>query len=287
MKITTYIKSCFLIGLFFFNSVYAQNSEVGFIDHLYNTQQYDHLKLYGHRILDSVRNSELKNKTAFLLGNIYFQEKSFESAINYFDLLNGDYPEYNEALFYTSFSHTALKQFSLAKETLTPLPANDSLLQDFKYFQYAGIALLERDKEKFYAWNDSIQHTYYFFQKQQASLESTADQLFKRKQKSPFVGGLLTAVVPGAGRFYAGKRGQGIYSFVITSFLALQTWESYRKSGPESPRFIIYGSLLTAFHIGNIWGSALSVKNYQNEYNEAANYSIELDLLIPIRSFFK
>lgn len=186
-----------------------------------------------------------------------------------------------------SANSNQLDDYESAEKALEYINPTDSIIESFKYFELSGVALLNRDLNKYYLYDTLITSNYYFYETERKSLAQIADNFSQRKQKSPFVGGLLSAVIPGAGRFYAGKRGQAIYSFIISTFLALQTWESYQKNGIESPRFIVYGSLFSLFHIGNIWGSALSVKNYNNEYNEAADYRIKMDLLIPIRSFYK
>jgi hypothetical protein len=59
-----------------------------------------------------------------------------------------------------------------------------------------------------------------------------------------------------------------------------------RKDGVSSPRFIIYGSLFSLFYIGNIWGSALSVKIKRQEFNEKIDEQILFDMHIPLRTLF-
>ena len=86
---------------------------------------------------------------------------------------------------------------------------------------------------------------------------------------------------------YVEKPGQGIYQLIIATILGLQTWESYRKDGAESARFIIYGSLFTSFYIGNIWGSTIGVKLYKNEIKKTVDNAILLDMHIPLRTLFR
>jgi hypothetical protein len=100
------------------------------------------------------------------------------------------------------------------------------------------------------------------------------------------VAGLLSAVVPGAGKVYAGQLGQGVAIFLQNSIFALQAWEGYRKDGPRSARFLIYSGLFTVFYIGNVWGSVLSVQIKRQEMYERINNQILFDMHIPLRTIF-
>lgn len=96
--------------------------------------------------------------------------------------------------------------------------------------------------------------------------------LMKYRRKSAFKAGMLSAVVPGLGKVYAGRSGQGIMAFVTSAVLGWQAVEGYQKGGVNDVRFIVFTSLFGINYIGNIWGSALSVSvNYQNHYNESKN----------------
>jgi hypothetical protein len=79
----------------------------------------------------------------------------------------------------------------------------------------------------------------------------------------------------------------GIYSLLISSLLGLQAYEGFQKDGINSVRFILYGSLFSAFYVANIWGSVLSIKMIKNERTEAIHNQILLDLHIPLRTLFR
>jgi TM2 domain-containing membrane protein YozV len=97
---------------------------------------------------------------------------------------------------------------------------------------------------------------------------------------------LLSAVVPGAGKVYAGQLGQGVAIFLQNTIFALQAYEGYRKDGPRSARFLIYGGLFTVFYIGNVWGSVLSVQIKRQEMYDKINNQIVFDMHIPLRTIF-
>ena len=74
---------------------------------------------------------------------------------------------------------------------------------------------------------------------------------------SPWVAGMMSVVIPGSGKIYAGKTGQGIITFIQNVALGVQAYEAYRRDGWKSPRFLIYGGLFSFFYVGNVWGCLL------------------------------
>lgn len=275
---------CFL---YFLQPTVAQENNTEFLNYLYRTKQFRHLISYSQYLNEGPANSISADSIRYLTAKSHFQLKEYEASNKNLTVITQSFNAYNETRFLMSANANQLDNYDDARKALEDINPTDSITEGFKYFELSGIALLNRDLKKYYSYDTLIKTDYYFYETERQSLAQIANNFSQRKEKSPFVGGLLSAVIPGAGRFYAGKRGQAIYSFVISAFLGLQTWESYQKNGVNSARFITYGSLFSLFHIGNIWGSALSVKNYNNEYNEAADYRIKMDLLIPIRSLYK
>jgi hypothetical protein len=73
--------------------------------------------------------------------------------------------------------------------------------------------------------------------------------------KSAFLAGVMSGAVPGSGKVYAGRAGDGLVSFFIVGIMALQSYEGYKKDGLLSVRCITFGLLGSAFYGGNIWGS--------------------------------
>jgi len=96
----------------------------------------------------------------------------------------------------------------------------------------------------------------------------------------------MSSLIPGLGKIYAGKIGQGISSFLTCSMFALIGIEQYNKRGLSDYRTIIASSLFTIFYIGNIWGSYFSVLIAEKEYNNAINKNILFNIHIPLRNFY-
>ena len=223
----------------------------------------------------------------YFLGFNHYNLKQLQTSANYFTKVSEQATMYEAAFFFAAYNHTYLEKYDSSKYFLQQFHFADSTLyQELKAFELSGIALLERDFEAFEQLQNTYSFQYYQLKKQKESLQKAYRSLQAQKQKSPAVAAVLSAVVPGLGRVYAGKAKQGIASFLPIALLALQTQENVRKRGWKNPFTIFYSGLFTVFYVGNIWGSAFSVKIKKDEFNQAVNRQILLDLQVPLRTIF-
>jgi hypothetical protein len=97
----------------------------------------------------------------------------------------------------------------------------------------------------------------------------------------------MSAIIPGSGKLYAGKTGEGIATMIATTGLGLITWENLRKLGFNHAKTIVFGTFFAATYISNIYGSVISVKIIENEYQDVIHNQILFQLHIPLRNFFE
>lgn len=95
------------------------------------------------------------------------------------------------------------------------------------------------------------------------------------KKKSALVAGLLSAIVPGAGKWYAGYFGTPFAALIINSVLGGVALELGIKQGWTSWPAIASYAAFSAFYAGNIIGTVYSVKIKKKE-NEAFYKSVLL-----------
>jgi hypothetical protein len=95
-----------------------------------------------------------------------------------------------------------------------------------------------------------------------------ATQAIKIKRKSPALAGLMSAIVPGAGRFYAKDWKDGLVSMLFVSTMAFQSVRGFNQSGVKSTRGWIYGGVSLGFYLGNIYGSVVSAKGYNKKSHQ-------------------
>ncbi|MEI9920898.1 MAG: hypothetical protein WDO14_19200 [Bacteroidota bacterium] len=84
----------------------------------------------------------------------------------------------------------------------------------------------------------------------------------------------FSMIIPGAGKVYYGQFGAGLNMFIANAALGLQAYESYRKSGVNSARFVIFGGLFSIFYLSNIYGTYKGLKKIKRDRRLQLNYEI-------------
>ena len=258
---------------------------INFLDYLIINRNYPDALFLLNQI--NPINPEQKDSVNFLLGKTHYLNQQLDIATTYFDKVTNTKTDLRtETLFYNAFCAANNKNYSKSYGLLNSIDTKDSLEIGLKNFELGGIDLLKRDLISFDNHAAIFESKYYQFSQQEKSFIEIRNDLTARKKKSPVLAGIMSSIIPGSGKIYAGKVGVGIGTMLTTTILALQTREGYQKDGIESARFIIFGSLLSMFYISNIWGSVFTVKFANKEFDEAVNYKILVDMHIPLRSIF-
>jgi hypothetical protein len=107
------------------------------------------------------------------------------------------------------------------------------------------------------------------FEASRQRLISLAQEGAALKVPRPAVAVLLSAVVPGAGRVYAGHRAEGINSFVLHAVSAWQAVVGFDRDGTRSTRGWIAIGTGVVFYAGNLYGSAVTAaRAAETKWNE-------------------
>jgi tetratricopeptide (TPR) repeat protein len=219
-------------------------------------------------------------------GLAFYNQLKLDSAIRCFEQIPKPHPYYVKSRFLKGFGHVFLKEYKIADQTFSQLSTSDTLLNALRNFQLAGLSLLERDTIKFASYRRRFTGTYFAFSQEEEALNQNYRLIQQHKRKSPLLAGAMSAIIPGSGKIYAGKTGQGLITFIQNLALGLQAYEAFRRDGWKSPRFLVYGSLFTFFYVGNIWGSSLAIHVRKQEFNDKINEQILFNIQIPIRTVF-
>ena len=270
----------------------AQNSEISkelaFAKYLGENKQYeDEVFVLNNLLRSDINSSGQTDSIHYLLGHAYYQIKILDSASLQFDLVSPNFANlHTPSVFWKSYLLNHLGQTDKGKSSLKQHYPIDSKFKDLKNFQLAGNALLGRHYDEFDNYANLFSGSYYQFAKQETQLQELKISLLEHNYKSPFLAGVMSAIIPGSGKIYAGKVGQGIATIMATTIMGIQTYESHRKDGANSPRFIIYASLLSSFYIANVWGSVISVNVRKREFDDTVNKEILFNMHIPLRTIF-
>jgi TM2 domain-containing membrane protein YozV len=279
---------CWITLFLFYLSGYSQNPvnpNFLFIDFLTeNNKNREALHLLSNT--NELLNSDTVN---FLKGMNYYLLKKTDSAALSFNLVAPASNFYTKSKFFESINLSYSKKYKPALTTFSDF-SKDTVQ---KYSQLinivsAGNYLLLRDYKRFDSLSVGFLYNDYNYSNEQSHLVDLKNRSLKLKKKSPFVAGALSAVVPGLGKFYAGKKGAGLAAFAANGALAAMAFESYyRTKSFKSPQFITFTTLFSFFYVGNIFGSVFSIKQQIKSVNGKINNEILASIHVPVVRIFK
>lgn len=277
----------------------ASQRELQFIQHLMDRQFWDDA-LFAIRSYESgqsglhARSSGIQDSLNFWAGWAAYHRQQLPQAINRLGMVSAAHPSHVQAGFYRSWIRAYLAvdyhDASLLQEagiSLESVGYDEDIHRELRDFQLAGMALIQRDFNSYSEYARTFSGRYFAMAQQQQNLNDYMERLLAADRKSPFAAAAMSAVIPGSGKIYAGRRGSGISSFLQVAVFGGIFAESYLRSGPKHARTIVSGSAFGLFYIANIWGSAVAVKITKEEIYEEVNQHILFDLHIPLRSVFR
>ena len=265
------------------------SGELNFIKHLITNEEFENtietrlnLKLNCPTFID------IKDSIHYFSGWSGYRLKKLDFAISELLQVSETSPFYVKSQFYSSFCYAFDGDNKNAIQTLAEIPIeiNNLELMNIKNLQLAGTYLLERDYQNYSKSLNQLDTNNYLIKNETERLKYHRSSLQKIKNKSQFLAGLFSAVIPGSGKFYAGYKGQAIAAAIPTILFGAVATEQYFKSGPKSFQFISFASLFSIFYVGNIWGSVISVRTYRDDINNKIDNGILVDMHIPLRRFF-
>jgi hypothetical protein len=225
-----------------------------------------------------------RDSLAYLRGWLSYGAKSLNEASQHLLVVSPASPFYVKSQYFGAYCLAFQHKLDSASVTIQNAPVTDSTLRELNAFQQSGVALLQRQYARYDTLRQRFSYSSYALKTEETNFDSYRNALLAQKRRSPAVAGLLSAIMPGLGKVYAGKARQGIAAFLPVLTMGLLAWEGYRKDGPTSLRFLGFGSLFTVFYVGNIWGSTLAVKVRRDEFNRGYDNKILFDMHIPLRN---
>ena len=283
-RITFLVHIGLLSSLWSFGQGFS-NGDYQFLLHLESISAYDEGVFWLEQKESAFGRSDT---TAFHLGMFEYFRKNRASSLRFFEeVTHSNLRFWNTSRFYSGLQYAYLGNYTKARQVFMQTDSLSALHAELRKLSLAGLSLLDHDFESFESFQTSFDPNYYQLVDHQQALLGTYDVMRNRKTKSPVIAGLLSAIVPGAGKFYLGKIGQGTMSLMTSTIFALQAYEGYRKDGPKSASFIVFGSIFSVFYVANIWGSVVAVKVENVNFNRTNHDTILLHMHIPIRLLCK
>ena len=114
------------------------------------------------------------------------------------------------------------------------------------------------------------------------SLENGLRELSQKrlifKKKSPLMAGVLSAFLPGFGKIYIGRIGDGLFSLAATSLTALISYQAFEEK--RNLTGLTTAVIATSFYMGTIYGSRIGAEIHNERI--FLDWKMELNKLNPI-----
>lgn len=235
---------------------------LAFADHLY--AQGDFLRAAGeferYLALTEGLTPVARDSVVLKTGFCYLGVKDYSRALNYLAKAqaSSDSSVTMEALLNTAFIHFREGDYRQSIRVLQTagrdsMSARARLLLALNYlhlkeWREAG-GVLEGEKSR----QDTLSP---YFRQFRAADQAGLDLNYK----NPYWAGIMSAVVPGSGKMYAGRFKDGLFSLILVGLTGVVAYEGFHHDGLKSWEGWLFGSLSTGFYAGNIYGSVLAAR---------------------------
>lgn len=265
----------------------AQNShELKFINYLINKGDYNEVLFLADKTI-SILNPEQLDSLNYFKGWAHYSAKNLELSTMSLLQVSKSSPFYPKSRFFAGYNQIYLGNYAVAKEVFSQTEISGEPVLSLLTFELSGIDMLEGNWANAESQLDSLNRDIALINQQIAILNKICDEQVKYRPKSPVLAGIMSGIIPGSGKIYAGKTGEGIASLITNAGFGLITWENYRKNGLKNFKTLFFGGIFAANYISNIYGSVISVKIIEDEYQNKLHNKILFQLHIPLRNFFE
>lgn len=261
------------------------SSDISFAKYLHDKEMYAHAHWVLTQMLDTRLSLPQKDSLYYWRGWNAYASKTLKVAVENLMRVSDSADWAQKSHFFGAYC-MAYQRDTAAYTAVQHIQLKDSIEHELRYFELAGIRLLQRDVKAYDSLRKHFTFSSYVMEGEERKMDAYYNKIIHQKRKSPLLAGLYSAVIPGAGKIYAGKKGQGIGAFFPVALLAGLTIEAYNVGGAKSARFITYSALFSLFYAGNIWGSVVAVKVKQREQNNYYDNQILLNMHIPLRNLY-
>jgi len=266
------------------NCQYIDHCDLRFIDHLVNRSDYTEAIF----LIESEECKTCKSRDSinYYLGWSLYSSRQLLKSAEALSHVSQSSTFYNKSQFFAAYDYAHIGYLNEAEKVLNHINPLTTKLSSLKKLEVAGIRLIQKDFQGFRNTVMDIDSNLFELSESYIYLKSLEKQMINHKSKSPLVGGLLSAVIPGTGKLYANKKGAAVSSFISTVGLGAVTFENYRKRGINDIRTIAFGSVFLVSYISGIYGSVAAVKLFNIEYDENITNTILFNIHIPLRNVF-
>lgn len=259
------MKKFFFLFSLSFSSILLFTQNLDFAKFLFDDGDYFRSITELKRELYFCQDSQMKEKIVNLIGVNYLFMGDLKMAEENFSKIKNSTVEYEKNYLITLFFQ---KKFKELKTTQILFEQNND------YVLLSKLFLGELKSESIVDSKDEI--------------KNIAENFFKIKKKNPYIALTLSMFLPGSGRFYSERGGDGLFS-LMTIISPLLGSIYYKFINENKTFFIISTSVAVIFYLGELYGSFNSAKIYYekkvNRYFYEIKDSYSNSIFLPYYSF--
>ncbi len=286
------MKRYILLPLIFFafsTRLYTQydcQKDIILLKHLINSKKPHEALVLSHYLINNSWCNNLNDSLYFFRAYSFYQLKQLDSATFYFLKIQQPDTLYNKSRIYASISSLYEDKIKLTDSIISTLKITSNIMSDLQKLFRAGLSLYNNQPEKYSEWIKQLNYDNYMIANEITGLDEVYKKIIGTKRKSPAKAAILSAIIPGSGKWYAGRRGQAITSFLTVGILAAITTELIAKRGVND--FFSISALTTTaiFYVGNIYGSYYTTKYENTRFNEKIHQDIQYYLHVAVRNVY-
>ena len=265
---------------------YAPENVRKFADFLY--EQGDYLRAAGEyqRYLFYILNdAEETDQIRYKIALCYRFAGDSDQAIQNFETLLGSHPQSrfaSRAYYQIGATYFLMDQFDQSTRFLREaLPHITDTQQHAEAEQLIGLSYLMQKR-----WSEAgevfkiLQGSTVIAVRDKASVyQNYAEGGTLLPIRSPILAGVLSTIVPGAGRLYTGFHiGDALTSLLTVGLTGWQAYDGFRRDGLPSVKGWTLGALSGIFYVGNIYGSVISARVYNRHIKDEFLTTLSIEL---------
>ncbi|MBT4399267.1 MAG: hypothetical protein HN686_10970 [Bacteroidetes bacterium] len=274
------------ILLLWFVGSHAQYVQADFAQHLSDNRYYQEIIDLTDGMSFQISGAKADSLN-FYRGWAFFNLQRVPEGIVSFRKIPAHSKLFNRFMFLSAWSSVYLGHHDDARHDLSLIVSPDKIEKELLAIQYSGLHLLNLKADSALLLLNTMSNQASVYDDQIDLLKTYSLETLNFKPKSMAIAGLLSAVIPGTGKVYAGEKGAGIGSLLLLAGMGGMAVENILKSGITSWNSIMFTGLFSLFYLGNVYGSIISIKTYRERFYESKEQAIVATILIPLRDYYR
>ena len=276
-----------LIIVLFVNllSTSGQVFNPGFAKYLYSKGSYHDILIMEKMDRTGLDLSQLDSMN-YYTGLSYYNLQRLDEAVDRFKRIQKGTAIYNPSMFFAGWTEMYLGYPEKAAELLEGIRPSISDESELLQMFNVGCALMNRNSHEAGLLLEKAEKQERRYLPQWERMQSHNSRLNNFKPRSYAMAGVLSCIVPGSGKIYAGQKGAGVSSFLTLAAIGAILLENGIKTGWNSWNTITAAGVFGVFYLGNIYGSIVGIKIYREKFYDELNRAVLLDINIPLRNIY-